>query len=147
MMSFLKRNVYQLFKIFSLPLLVFIICEIFLEVIKIDEQLPHFDKFAHFVCGASISFSLIILIKNLESNHLVRDRKFHANALIITAVVGIIALLWELMEFTVDSVFDTNFQESALDTRLDLAFGLLGGIVTLFFYRSINVTIHFIKVS
>jgi len=56
-----------------------------------------------------------------------------------------VVFLWELMEFTVDTIFNTNYQDSVYDTKMDVATGLAGGIFPLLFYRLIKIKVAFIK--
>jgi hypothetical protein len=38
--------------------------------------------------------------------------------------------LWEILEFAVDQLLNTNMQPSATDTMLDLIVGLIGALVS-----------------
>ena len=48
---------------------------------------------------------------------------------VLLLMVIIIALLWEIMEFTVQGFFDITILANIPDSFSDLAFGALGGVV------------------
>ena len=140
--GFVRNNTVELIKIFSVPIFVFITANVLLMIFRLDEVINNLDKPAHLIAGASLSHSLIILIKNLEWDDLVKERSKFANLLITFTVVVAVVFLWELLEFTMDTFFDTKFQDSVTDTQVDIVLGIVGGILPLLFYGLINTRVE-----
>jgi hypothetical protein len=96
----------------------------------------YYDKFLHLVLGA--------LITLLVYEHYLKNLKPEKDAVFFT-VLGMLAL-WEIFEFTLDSLFQTNFQgvftngvftqSPITDTMYDLICGSIGSIIVLFFKKN-----------
>jgi len=144
-LAFIRSNTSILLRVFVLPILVLIIGMFLLEVLRLDLVIKDLDKPVHFIAGASLALSLIILIKNLETSDLVKSRTILANLFGIFMIVVTVVLLWECFEFTLDTLLGTNYQDSAPDTQLDILSSLAGGIIPLLFYSLIRVKVAFVK--
>ena len=86
------------------------------------------ENYLHFLGGLSITFSTGYVLRLLEKNGLVTIKNRLLKALQIIAVVMMIAVLWEIYEFTSDTFLGTDFQPNNFDTMKDLILGTLGGI-------------------
>jgi len=147
LLKFTRNNVSTLVKVFLIPMVVFTtsICLLMLEYLEITKIINDIDKPIHFVCGSALSLGLIILVKNLESSQLIRKQRTITKLYIIFTAIITIVVLWEFMEFALDTFFKTTFQDSLHDTMTDMLLGTIGGIFTLMFYNVINIKMDFCK--
>lgn len=103
----------------------------------------YFDKFLH-VYGifsfSLVSYSIIVMSPNISINSKLW-------IFIIVALCGItIGALFEIVEFTMDTVFKTQGQKGLLDTNLDLVSDVVGALAAglfaanskIFYYNDYN---------
>jgi len=123
---------------------VFLYCAIFLgEVTSFYYRVPHWDTYLHTFSGAMIGalgFSVISLLNKEEKIHMKLSPAFVAVFAFCFAVA--LGAIWEIYEFTVDSIMELNMQkyateegilkigrESLNDTMKDIIVDTLGAIV------------------
>ncbi len=130
--TILKRK-YRVFIPFIIRLWIvgFIFFTLFLgEIGRFYEYVFLWDKFLHFQSGFLISTSGYILIYTLN-NH--EKRALRLSPLFITLFAISFSLafgvIWEVLEFAVDSVFGTTWQGGNTDTMMDLIADGLGAII------------------
>lgn len=88
---------------------------------------PVYDKIGHFIGSATVAllgFSLVMILDKYTKI------KLNKGSLIFFIVIFALAVggLWEIIEFTSDTLIGTNHQPGLSDTMLDLIFDLLGGL-------------------
>lgn len=91
-------------------------------------SIKEFDMLMHFLGGFTASlFSFWFVYKKcvlwIEEGNSAKVFR------VLLLMVIIIALLWEIMEFTVQGFFDITILANIPDSFSDLAFGALGGVV------------------
>lgn len=91
-------------------------------------SIKEFDMLMHFLGGFTASlFSFWFVYKKcvlwIEEGNSAKVFR------VLLLMVIIIALLWEIMEFTVQGFFDVKILANIPDSFSDLAFGALGGVV------------------
>jgi hypothetical protein len=130
--SLLKRH-YEIFIPFIVRLWIvsFIFFTVFLgEIGRFYANVPLWDKFLHLESGFLISTTGYILIY-LLNNH--KNGKLQLSPFFITifAISFSLALgvVWEVIEFVVDSYFNLSWQNGNTDTMIDLIADGVGSII------------------
>jgi len=94
-----------------------------------------YDLFAHFISGIFTFYIGLILLKNFKIN--IKD-KFIFILFFCICFSALIALLWEIIEFTGDSLFNLNVQHSkttgVTDTMQDMIIAMIGTVITTIIY-------------
>ncbi len=89
-----------------------------------------YDVFVHFLSGM-FTFVLATIIYRIISNN--NNNKL-LKILFCLGVVAIIAIMWEVFEFSIDSLAHTNLQHNqdtgVIDTMQDMIVAMLGGIIS-----------------
>lgn len=87
-----------------------------------------YDIFVHFLSGI-FTFVLATIIFRLIS----KDNNKLLKILFSLGMVALIAIMWEVFEFSVDSLIHTNLQHNqdtgVIDTMQDMIVAMLGGLV------------------
>ncbi len=84
----------------------------------------------HFLGGASIAYGFILVLRKVKEKVVIKDRFFEI--LIITSLVGLIAVIWEFYEKV------SGMQLGLDDTLLDLFMGIMGGLAVTCFVKIKN---------
>lgn len=88
-----------------------------------------YDIFVHFLSGM-FTFVLATIIYRLLTN----DKNKILKILFCLGVIAVIAIAWEVFEFSIDSLAHTNLQHNqdtgVIDTMQDMIVALLGGIIS-----------------
>lgn len=100
------------------------------EVFGLYGLIWQWDDMLHFVYGVLIGIGAVLWLSLLVRNaHSVRLPTW-LQALFTVAIVVLVAVLWEIVEFVCDELFGTVLQANDLfDTMTDLIYGLGGGMV------------------
>jgi len=123
---------------------IFLYCAIYLgEVRLFYYNVPHWDTILHTFSGAmlgALGFSFISFLNKTDSVHIDLSPLFIAVFTLCFAVT--LGVVWEIYEFTIDTIFRTNMQkfalengepllgsEALLDTMKDLIVDTVGAIV------------------
>ena len=114
-------------------IIIFILLSVFLgRTLNFYERVPHWDKMLHFLSGfiiASAGKEIYIKIKGDMGNKLL------LNLFVLFFAVAV-AGLWEIYEFTGDSIFGTEFQNNSLaDTMTDIIAGSVSALMYLIFQK------------
>lgn len=112
--------------------LIFILFAYFLgSIVNLYDKISYYDTIMHTLSGVFEAYIAIYIIN--KSNNKLQDIIF------ILGFVSLISLGWEIFEFTSSNLLGTDPQKVELtgvtDTMKDLIVALLGGIVTILFYR------------
>ena len=111
------------------PITVFSIHVISSVLLNIYTVFPSFDIPMHFLGGLSITYFYIqCVICGIKEDILGRP-SFLAVILLIFLLTCTTTIFWEFAEWTSDVLFKTYMQVSLNDTLLDMALGILGGVV------------------
>jgi hypothetical protein len=109
---------------------IFLFATIFLgEEANFYERFWWWDLLFHTLAGLAfglIGYMILVLTYRKQAVRL---------APLFTAIFAVsfsltISVLWEILEFAVDQLLNTNMQPSATDTMLDLIVGLIGALVS-----------------
>jgi hypothetical protein len=80
------------------------------EAFQLYYRFAPWDEILHFLSGGMIAYIVCCFVRGLMENSRVR-RKFLTSIAVAVAVSLAFSLLWELIEFTLDSAFGTNMQK------------------------------------
>ncbi len=123
-----QNTSFYFFKIFLIPFLI-LLSQPFLIVFQIYDKIHWIDIPFHFFGGASIAVSYVLFFIELRKKWYWTFMEPFIFFVFIVALVGTTGLVWELAEFSSDTLFYTAFQEGNADTMKDLFFDIMGGIV------------------
>lgn len=115
----------KLIPCFWLPLLVLLIHLLITVPFGFYTLYGWLDIPMHFVGGASIAYSFILVFKRCKDEIIIKDKL--VNIIILLALVGLSAILWEFFEFFAYSTVELY------DTLFDMFMGLLGGLLIALF--------------
>ena len=138
---FIPKIIGKIFKtktnsLLELLFLVFIfIAELLGSVMHLYEYISWFDSFVHYISGiftALLGLALLVYFDKYSSKSLV------FNIIFMMSITLMVASLWELFEFTSDSIFGYNAQRvietGVIDTMKDIICALLGCILIIIMY-------------
>lgn len=98
------------------------------SIVALYNKIYWLDTFAHFLSGIVVSFFVLEFIKKSK----IKTNLFF-DCLIIVGVSSLIALSWEIFEFTCDNLFDKDAQKVLTtgvdDTMKDMIVALLGSLL------------------
>jgi hypothetical protein len=83
----------------------------------------------HFLGGTSIAMAWLSVAQILKNQSQLDIKPKWLQILLAIAVTGLVAILWELMEYGLDYFFNLKMQPDVTDTLSDLALGLFGSLV------------------
>lgn len=83
----------------------------------------------HFAGGMAIASMAIQLLNYFEKQKQITFKSHIIQALLLLCVVGTIAMLWEIAEFSADQFLGWSLQYSLFDTMKDMILGLTGGTI------------------
>ncbi len=96
------------------------------NILNIYKIISFYDKLLHFFSGIIIGHIGFSIVRNVID---VKNNKLFLFIFIISFSAGC-AAVWELYEFTTDSLFGFNSQNNSLnDTMYDIIYGILGSIL------------------
>ena len=98
-------------------------------VCNLYNNVSWYDIFVHFLSGM-FTFVLATIIYRMISN----DNNKLLKILFCLGIVALIAITWEVFEFSIDSLAHTNLQHNqdtgVIDTMQDMIVATLGGIIS-----------------
>jgi hypothetical protein len=98
-------------------------------VIGIYAIFPHFDVPVHFVGGVSVAFLFRATFAALPTSLVQGRGRAVLEATFVMGLTSVAAVFWEFFEFLSDRYLGSRMQVGLPDTLLDLAMGVLGGLV------------------
>lgn len=124
----------RMFKDFAITLFFLFILNTLASYFDWYESFIGFDKIAHFTGGIVGSFFLAWLL-NHKYITLFKEKKIRKIILLNTLLFICAALLWEVMEYSVQGFFSLgHLLASPWDSVGDLAAGTLGSFVGLYYF-------------
>ena len=113
------------------PLLVFATHLFLSRGIEAYRNHPWLDIPMHLAGGVAIAFSFRVTLLVLEDHELVERTGPRVRFLLVAALTASVAMVWEFAEFTTDQLGLTRAQAGLEDTLLDMALGVVGGLLFL----------------
>lgn len=104
-------------------------------VVNLYNTLSWYDLFVHFLSGMITFVFGVVILKGINGY----DKKNKImNALFAIGMVAVIAVLWEVFEFSTDNILKTNLQHNldtgVNDTMSDMIVAMIGGFIGMLFY-------------
>ena len=98
------------------------------ELFDMYGKFAPWDDGVHIISGLLVGLASALWIDNLSRRQVIRVPGWLQVGMVI-AIGALVAVMWELIEFTSDHVLGTFMQRADLvDTMTDLAYGLLGAL-------------------
>jgi len=127
-------SLFDLWKVLWFPIIVLTVhILLFRWSLGLYKTMPWIDGPVHYLGGFSIAYSLLILIKEAQSKGCIQKIEPIIKWVLVIGLVATVAVLWELLEFTLDRVMGTNVQVSLQNTMKDLLTGVMGGVTLVLF--------------
>lgn len=126
------KNIHN--KLLDFSLTFFIFLSLYLGTLNGFYRFPWWDTMLHFVSGILLGLLAIMLMNILNGN---KNLKSYVDAkfifLYIISFVALSGVLWEIYEFTIDTIFHLDMQGVSFtgvgDTMEDFIADLVGGII------------------
>ncbi|MGL4851024.1 MAG: hypothetical protein ACRC28_19220 [Clostridium sp.] len=93
--------------------------------------IEYYDKFLHLLSGVILGFVALAFYMYMFD---IKEKKdINCTKLIIFTIMFLVSVagIWEIWEFTTDSLFNLTAQNGLTDTMWDIILGTLGGVVVL----------------
>lgn len=124
-----KNKFLRIASFFTFPAIVYFL-NMFLDFgLKLYDVFPLLNAPMHFVGGLSVGYMCILFLRFFEEEKIMEIKNKFVFVLIVVALVGLIAVLWEFYEYAMVYVFGVNWVMTYGDTLLDLGMGIFGGFV------------------
>lgn len=142
-LTFIPSLIFKIIRIeedksLSLSILFFIFISLYLGTLHNFYRFSWWDTMLHTISGIIIGlFAIVLLKKRDSSSHLEKFDKVFVIIFILsfTALCGV---LWEIYEFTADTLFNLDMQgvkfTGVTDTMTDLIADLIGSILSCIYY-------------
>lgn len=131
---FLKICTIKIPPIISISIYIFVFLSMNLGKSLNFYGVPYWDKFLHLTSGLLLAFIGMLILWSLNA----KGKELHPAVIIAFVLIFSIASagVWEIWEFTTDSLFGLTAQNNSLnDTMWDIICGTIGGsIVCIFLY-------------
>lgn len=114
-----------------LPLAVFLLHLLLSRVLSVYESYPATDVPMHVAGGFAIAFFWDRALDAFVGRGVTAAPDRFLRAVVVFALAGTATVFWEFAEFTGDRLGYTQAQAGLADTMLDMALGLVGGILYL----------------
>ncbi|MGV3742109.1 MAG: hypothetical protein ACO1NO_07355 [Burkholderiaceae bacterium] len=113
------------------PLVVLALSVVLGNIFHIYMLVPGIDKLFHLFGGMAITHFFAVCIRRSQKlfGTIQRDRQL----LVAVMLSFLVVLAWEGMELLGDQTLNSKLNHGFTDTLLDILFGLLGGLIILFF--------------
>jgi len=98
-------------------------------------RVPPLDIPMHLLGGVAIAYFFSSCFAALPEGLMAKEFRWIAEILCVVSLTATAAVFWEFAEFTSDRLFGTGAQKGLEDTLLDMALGVLGGVLYLVFAR------------
>ena len=113
------------------PVAVFVLHLVFSRVLGWYLTVPGLDMPMHFLGGVAIAYFFARSIRLESASPVLGALTTLGRCVLTIALVGLATVVWELAEWTTDSLELTRAQVGLDDTVLDMLLGLLGGVAFL----------------
>lgn len=125
--TFLKKS-----RAAYLTTLIFIFFSMYLANVMNFYAIPHYDKILHFFSGIILATFGFIIYANFFGDRSNETVKPMAMVLFLLFFCAGSAALWEIWEFTTDSLFNLMAQNGLEDTMWDIILGTGGGFFVIY---------------
>ena len=125
----LNRTKFRIGYKYKLSYSAFLFLSYFLgSVINLYDKFAWYDLFIHFLSGIFTLVMAYYVLNKTKYKNMNGIIKF----IYCIGLVALVAVLWEIIEFTADNLFGMNTQHNievgVVDTMTDMIMGLLGGL-------------------
>ncbi|WP_297634242.1 hypothetical protein [uncultured Clostridium sp.] len=126
-----KRSLLKKSSVIYKVILGFIFISMYLANVWNFYGIEHYDKFLHLLSGGILGF--IGLAFYMYMFNIKEKKEIDIKKLIIFILMFLVSIagLWEIWEFTTDSLFGLMAQNGLEDTMWDIILGTVGGIIVL----------------
>ena len=111
------------------PLLVIGLHVVATEALDVYSGWPRLDIPMHFAGGVAMAYFVSGCLQALPHGPSRRSRVIVLEAVLVASLTTTAAVVWEFVEFTIDTATGSNLQVSLTNTMQDLAVGMLGAAV------------------
>lgn len=129
----INKTKYKLTDIETMMYYIFIFLADFLGcVVNLYNTISWYDMFVHFLSGIATFILALIIYK-----HISKEKNKLLKIIFCMGIVAIIAVVWELFEYFMDTYVGMNLQHTldtgVTDTMQDMLVALLGGLLSSFY--------------
>ena len=129
----INKTKYKLTDIETMMYYIFIFLADFLGcVVNLYNTISWYDMFVHFLSGIATFILALIIYK-----HISKEKNKLLKIIFCMGIVAIIAVVWELFEYFMDTYVGMNLQHTldtgVTDTMQDMLVALLGGFLSSFY--------------
>lgn len=117
-----------IFGFFIFPILVLLLHVFLIFFTNIYEIFPWFDIPIHILGGFAVGHSYFLILNYLQEKNYLKTNSF-IKIVFIISLVSLTAVFWEFFEYFAGYLTGFGLQGNLDDTILDLAMGILGGIL------------------
>jgi hypothetical protein len=114
------------------PIATFLLHAFLSRVLDAYTRFPPLDIPMHLLGGVAIAYFFSSSFRALPDGVVSGDARWLAESLCVASLTATASVFWEFAEFTSDRLFSTGAQKGLEDTILDMALGILGGVLYLF---------------
>jgi hypothetical protein len=113
------------------PITVFLIHAFLSRALDGYTRFPPLDIPMHLLGGAAIAYFFSSCFAAVPEGAVSKDIRWLAEFLCVATLTATAAVFWEFAEFASDRLFGTGAQKGLEDTLLDMALGIVGGVLYL----------------
>ncbi|WP_194192271.1 DUF2238 domain-containing protein [Clostridium chrysemydis] len=122
--TFLKKS-----RAMYVAILVFVFLSMYLANVMNFYNIEYYDKMLHFASGFLIAILGFIVFVYLFKDKRNKAIKPISALLFVIMFSASSAAIWEIWEFTTDSLFNLQAQNGLVDTMWDIVLGTLSGVI------------------
>ncbi|MCH7761940.1 hypothetical protein IIA15_11170 [candidate division TA06 bacterium] len=126
-----SRTPKLLLRVVWFPVLVVLSHLILSNVFDAYRHYPHFNMLIHFAGGIAIAYFFDGALRVFQSAGSVGELDAFLRFTLLFSLTATTAVFWEFAEFISDLTLGTQSQLGLKDTLLDMALGIMGGLVLL----------------
>jgi len=120
------------------PIAVVLVHAVLVLALDAYTRFPPLDIPMHFIGGVAIAYFFSGCFTALPDGFVAAEYRKWAEFVVVASLTATAAVIWEFAEFLADALFAAGSQNGLDDTMLDMALGMLGGIVWLGFAATVG---------
>ncbi|NFA61053.1 hypothetical protein ACFLKB_16290 [Clostridium sp. FAM 1755] len=126
-------------KTLYLSIIIFIFIALYLGTLNNFYRYEWWDTMLHTISGIIIGFFAIIILKKHSYNNSMDNYNKIFIFIFVLSFASLCGVMWEIYEFTIDSLFSLDMQgveyTGVTDTMVDLIADLIGSIISYIIYH------------
>ncbi|KEI97233.1 membrane protein [Clostridium botulinum A2B7 92] len=143
-LTFIPSLIFKIMKIepdkrLYLSIIIFIFISLYLGTLNNFYRYTWWDTMLHTISGMIIGFFAIIILKKHSPNKCIDNYDKIFIFIFILSFAALCGVVWEIYEFTVDTLFNLDMQgveyTGVTDTMVDLIADLIGSIISYVIYH------------